>query len=631
MRLGKYALLLGLGLMALTGCEKEKVETPKANEVILNVRTVDLANRPVEMVRFYINGKKFGITDQDGRFKRRYKAKDGETLTFNVEPPSGYSVPPDVDQSRWQLTVKYPSDGRPLQVDFTAPLQRPERDYLFMVRAGTPATPVKVNDRLVGKTGPNGDALLRVGGVPGTRFSARAGKVTYRGVFAEDDEVFLLTAQRSGPIGGSKAVAAADPLPVVPTAAPVADVEAAPAVAAEPAKPTEVALAPAPVAPEPTPAPAVAPPVVAPPVVAPPVVVARAPAAQPDPFDGLGQPAAAPRARRRAPVRARTQRFDPEPAAAPDPVVVVDRAPPPRPRRVAPRDRDPIDDLILDDPEPAPPPVVVAPPPVEDPIDDLLMDDEPTPVVAAPAPTVAVAAAPAVHRGRSARDRAESKLGDDLIDDGEAVVDPKAASTKVSALRSGGPSVAAMSRTEISARLSQIKGSLGASRVLGRADVDFLKQIDRTHPGYYESNRLLASFYYSLKDYKKQAKALEIATSRGRLKHDPVVLLSLAKAYAKRKRYRKALSTMRRVESKMRRMKADQKADVYRFNAELLEFEFLRQYHDDPKRANITLVDKAITKWERYQTFSRGSGGGGVAKATKKIAELKDLKGRVEL
>ena len=171
-RLGVRALALGLALFGFQACESEAPPPPKKQEVILNVRTVDLGDKPVQMVRFYINGKKFGITDQDGVFKGKYPAKDGDVLTFNVEAPPGYSVPANVDQSRWQITVKYPADGRPLQVDFTATLQRPEREYLFMVRTGSPATPVRVNDRLVGKTGPGGDALLRVSGVPGTTFSA---------------------------------------------------------------------------------------------------------------------------------------------------------------------------------------------------------------------------------------------------------------------------------------------------------------------------------------------------------------------------------------------------------------------------------------------------------------------------
>jgi hypothetical protein len=88
---------------------------------------------------------------------------------------------------------------------------------------------------------------------------------------------------------------------------------------------------------------------------------------------------------------------------------------------------------------------------------------------------------------------------------------------------------------------------------------------------------------------------------------------------------------MGRVERKMRKLRPKAKSDAYRFHAEMLEFEFLRQYHDDPKRANITLVDKAVTKWERYRTFSRGSDPGGVATADEKIRKLNELKSGLEL
>ncbi|MEZ4468268.1 MAG: hypothetical protein R3F43_28490 [bacterium] len=204
------ARVAGLLAVLLVGCDKapEPVAEPEQQEVILHVRTVDKTGAPVEMVRFYINGKKFGITDQDGAFKGRYPAKDGELLTFNVEAPPGYSVPANIDQSRWRHQVKYPG-GRALQLNFTATLQRPERDYLFMVNAKTAATPVTVNAKVVGKTGASGEALVLVRGEPGAKFAARAGTVIYNGEFAEDEEVYLLTAARQGPVGGEQAAVAA--------------------------------------------------------------------------------------------------------------------------------------------------------------------------------------------------------------------------------------------------------------------------------------------------------------------------------------------------------------------------------------------------------------------------------------
>ncbi|MCB9538784.1 MAG: hypothetical protein H6704_21325 [Myxococcales bacterium] len=267
-------------------------------------------------------------------------------------------------------------------------------------------------------------------------------------------------------------------------------------------------------------------------------------------------------------------------------------------------------ELLVDEPAPAA---------RDDSVAELL--DDPT-----PAPVAAIAPAPS-----AARAAPSPGLDDGILDDDGATVDRAAIDQKTTIAAGAGASPVTMSREEISTRLDEVQSRLKRSQVLQKADVDFLAQIDRSHPGYYEANRLLADFYYRLKDYRRQAESLEEATKRGRYKHDPAILLSLAKAYAQQKRYRKALSAMGRVEAKMRRLPADQKADAYRFHAEMLEFEFLRQYHDDPKRANITLVDKAISKWERYRTFSAGANAGAVATADKRIAKLNELKSGLEL
>ena len=265
-----------------------------------------------------------------------------------------------------------------------------------------------------------------------------------------------------------------------------------------------------------------------------------------------------------------------------------------------------IDDL-LDVPPPAPPPPAAAP---SSGLDDLLADDSPPP---RPKPT-----------------KAAGGFGD-LADDGE-VVDRKAADRKASVSAGGGPSVSGMSRSEISRKVNDIKSRLGQSGVLQRAEVGFLSQVGReSGKDYREANRLLADFYFRLKDWRRQAQSLEEATKRGRYKHDPPELFSLAQAYGKQRRYGKALSTMRRVESKMRNMPANRKGRAYAFYAEMLEFEFLRQFHDDPKRANVTLLDRAITKWERFRTFGRGSSPGAVKKANDRIKKLEELKGNTEL
>ncbi|MCA9543049.1 MAG: hypothetical protein KC613_01630, partial [Myxococcales bacterium] len=332
--------------------------------------------------------------------------------------------------------------------------------------------------------------------------------------------------------------------------------------------------------------------------------------------------------RRAAAPREPAPRFEPEPPPADDPEPPPPVEPDPPPAPVA-KGGSGLDELF-DDPGEAPglgavdaPPPAAAPP--EPPADvAALLDD---PVAEVPTAPPVIAAAPPVERKRPEN----ADLGGGILEDDGDVVDKSAINKKVSVAGGSAPSAAGMGREEISDRLDGIKANLARTQVLSRGDVDFLAQIDQTHPGYHEANRLLADYYYKLKDYKRQTAALEVATKRGRYKHDPNVLLSLAKAYAQVKNFRKALSTMRRVEAKMRRLPADQKADAYRFHAEILEFEFQRQFNDDPKRANVTLVDKAISMWERYETFSRGANPGAVARAQGKIRELNELKSRVEL
>ena len=138
MRVFSTSLVVLLSFFFFAGCGGDDAKADK-KEVTLNVKTVDRSNKPVEMVRFYINGKKYGITNEDGVYRGRYAAKEGEVLAFNVEPPDGYSISPDEDQSKWQYTVQYPP-GNKIEVEFTPKLQRPERNYLFLVRTGVPAT-----------------------------------------------------------------------------------------------------------------------------------------------------------------------------------------------------------------------------------------------------------------------------------------------------------------------------------------------------------------------------------------------------------------------------------------------------------------------------------------------------------
>ncbi len=62
---------------------------------------------------------------------------------------------------------------------------------LPLLRAhGVPATPIKVLGKRVGKTGETGDAIVHVSGVPGTKFTAQAGKLRLVGAtFSEEQRI----------------------------------------------------------------------------------------------------------------------------------------------------------------------------------------------------------------------------------------------------------------------------------------------------------------------------------------------------------------------------------------------------------------------------------------------------------
>ena len=324
---------------------------------------------------------------------------------------------------------------------------------------------------------------------------------------------------------------------------------------------------------------------------------------------------------------------EPKPVARPKPI------PKPKPRTVI--------------PTPPPPPPPPPPTPVgiggKSGIDDLLDDDEPVaapkPVVKAapppppppPPPTPVVTVKPEIVTPPTPRSRTpmraakpSEQIGDGLMDDGE-VVSKDAINKKVAIHGGGGQNVSSMSKEEITDRIERIGRSLKSTQLIQRKDADFLRRVGRRHPKYNEANRLLGAWYFRNKNYKLQAKALEAATKRGRYKHDPRVLLSLAKAYGRQERHANAVRVMKRVERKFRRLPAREREGAIKFHAEMLEQWFLRQYNDERKKANMSLLSKAIRQWENYRTFVRGAKPGQVAKASATIKRLKAMKKELEL
>ena len=189
---------------------------------------------------------------------------------------------------------------------------------------------------------------------------------------------------------------------------------------------------------------------------------------------------------------------------------------------------------------------------------------------------------------------------------------------------SGG--VESMSKKDVKAKLKEIEKRYERSNRLTAQDVSFLKMLNRKHGiSYYSAHRLLGYFYYSLDDIRRQKDSLTIAVKKGRYKHDPNVLLSLAQAYGHFKQYTSAIKYLRRAESKMNRMKGGGKANVYRTYAEYLRLKYVSQKARNPLQADTGLLDKAIQKWKNLLTLSGGGGRDG-ADARTQITKLEKMK-----
>jgi hypothetical protein len=183
-----------------------------------------------------------------------------------------------------------------------------------------------------------------------------------------------------------------------------------------------------------------------------------------------------------------------------------------------------------------------------------------------------------------------------------------------------------MSKKDVKAKLKEIEKRYESSNRLTAQDVSFLKMLNKKHGiSYYSAHRLLGYFYYSLNDIRRQKDSLTIAVQKGRYKHDPNVLLSLAQAYGHFKQYSSAIKYLHRAESKMNRMKGNGKANVYRTYAEYLRLLYVSQKARNPLQADSGLLDKAIQKWKNLLTLSGGGGRDG-ADARTQIAKLEKMK-----
>ena len=103
--------------MPTTPSETPAVATPSptaapAKAVILTVEAIDPAKSPVAAMGFAINGHTQGVTNAEGRYTGRYAAKEGEVLNFTMDPPEGYTLPPNTNTGAWRVTARYPPSGK---------------------------------------------------------------------------------------------------------------------------------------------------------------------------------------------------------------------------------------------------------------------------------------------------------------------------------------------------------------------------------------------------------------------------------------------------------------------------------------------------------------------------------------
>ena len=194
--------LLSLVLFVLVGnvgCEPDAPTAPQEIELTLNVKTVDLAGKPLAAVTFYINKQKVGVTFDNGEHKNvKFPVKMGDTVTFDVDAPDGYKLPSSVDKKQWRVVIE---QENPRPVDLTVEFERPEREYIFLVQSGISHAAVTVDGRTVARTDDTGNVIFRTKGTPSKSFQAKVGDIVLDDKFSEGAELYVLNESRVGPVG----------------------------------------------------------------------------------------------------------------------------------------------------------------------------------------------------------------------------------------------------------------------------------------------------------------------------------------------------------------------------------------------------------------------------------------------
>jgi hypothetical protein len=183
-----------------------------------------------------------------------------------------------------------------------------------------------------------------------------------------------------------------------------------------------------------------------------------------------------------------------------------------------------------------------------------------------------------------------------------------------------------ISKDEAKSRVKEIRERYQSTKRLMNVDVTFLKRLTSKHGvSYNYAHQILGSYYFSLKDYRRQMNSLKIATKKGRYKKNSVVLLSLAQSHGYFKQYGAALKVIKRAERYMGREPGSVKMNIYKNYANFARQLYLMQRARNPQGADISLVDLSIKKWERLKAMA-GAGSEQGRTATRKIKDLEALK-----
>lgn len=562
------------------GCE------PGPQKISFSITAVDTNNLPVSGVYIYLSSYEaaWGATDGNGHFQGESVAKVGETISFRLEPPEGYTLIPSSDTS-FQVT----ESDQPILVEYTGQFKPPNRDYLFMVE-GKKGDQIFINNKDVDTLNENGRAIFLYPGAPGEDFIIQVGVHGYRGILSTSKEVYLITEEVQTTlkdpdlfIGPLQEVANNVPTNTEPVAitAPLAlDIEEVNLETAEPldlpsesSEREEIAFA------------------------KPKRKKQKAKRSSRSSRSVAAPVKSKPRKRRTSPQPRKRKKVEEDSFSTRSSSFTIDEpknsAPPPKPAYVPP-------------PRPrTPPPKSSSPPPKR------YTTTKSSTYSSSPSSSTGDVLSALKRNKKSSPPASKPKKK-------AFVADPPAPA----------PSgvVASMSKKDVKAKLKEIEKRYERTNRLSAQDVSFLKMLNKKHGTSYNSgHRLLGSFYYGLNDIRRQRDSLEIAVKKGRYKHDPLVLLSLAQAYGHFKQYSRSIKYLRRAESKMGRLNGAGKANVYRTYAEYLRLLYVSQRARNPLQADTGLLDKAIQKWTNLKNLS-GNGSRDGADARTQIAKLEKMK-----